>query len=241
MAQGESSRPTDAHILSRFDGDLGHFRRMVLDMGQMVRDQVVMANLAVVSCDIAKARKVIDQRRHIRDLDMEALEANAKLFAIHQPVARDLRFVLTLSRAVYDLERVSGEAVRLADIAEHLYEEQPSAHECAIFEDVSRISAPAVDLLDRSMRALANEDVHAAVEVALDIDDLERLFRGSVRRLATYLMEDPRNIRWVIDATLGVKAMERIGDHACSIARNLIFSVTGKDVRHASVENLETA
>ena len=51
-------------------------------------------------------------------------------------------------------------------------------------------------------------------------------------------MEDPRNIRWVIDATLGFKAMERIGDHACSIARNIIYSVTGKDVRHASTANL---
>ena len=241
MTQDESPRADDPHILSRFDGDLGGFRHLVLTMGQTVRDQVLMASSAVVACDIAKARKVMDQRRHIRDLDMAALEANTKLFAIHQPVARDLRFVLTLSRAIYDLERVSGEAVRLADIAERLYEEQPSAAECAIFEDVARISAPAVDLLDRSMRALADEDVHAAVEVALDIDDLERLFRGSLRRLATYLMEDPRNIRWVIDATLGIKAMERIGDHACSIARNIIFSVTGKDVRHASVANLETA
>lgn len=51
-------------------------------------------------------------------------------------------------------------------------------------------------------------------------------------------MEDPRNIRWVIDCTLGIKAMERVGDHACSIARNLIFSVTGKDVRHMNIANL---
>ena len=239
MAQDESSRTDDPHILSRFDGDLGNLRHLVLSMGQTVREQVVMASMAVARCDIAKARKVIGHRRQIRDLDMAALEANTKLFAIHQPVARDLRFVLTLSRAIYDLERISGEAVRLADIAEHLYEEQPSSAECAIFEDVERISDSAVDLLDRSMQALADEDVHAAVEVALDIDDMERLFRGSLRRLATYLMEDPRNIRWVIDATLGIKAMERIGDHACSIARNIIFSVTGKDVRHASVANLE--
>ncbi len=241
MAEDTGTRTADMHILSRFDGDLGSFRHLVLTMGQMVREQVVLASAAVAHCDIARSRKVIDQRRRIRDLDMAALEANTKLFAIHQPVARDLRYVLTLSRAIYDLERISGEAVRLADIAERLYEEQPSSGECAIFEDVERISVPAVDLLDRSMRSLAEEDMHAAVEVALDIDDMERLFRGALRRLATYLMEDPRNIRWVIDATLGIKAMERVGDHACSIARNIIFSITGKDVRHASVANLEPA
>ena len=68
--------------------------------------------------------------------------------------------------------------------------------------------------------------------------ELEKLLRGSLRRLATYLMEDPRNIRWVIDCAFGIKAMERIGDHAGSIARNIVYSVTGKDVRHVSMANL---
>jgi phosphate transport system protein len=240
VGRDEQTRPPDPHILSRFDGDLGDLRRMVLDMGKLVHAQARAASRAVADCDVTMARKALGQRQPIRDLDMEAMETNARLFAIHQPVARDLRLVLTLSRAIYDLERISGEAVRLADIAESLYEFQPSARECAIFEDVARIAGPALDLLARSMQALEDEDVHAAVKVALDCDELEQLFKGSVRRLATFLMEDPRNIRWVIDATLGVKAMERIGDHACSIARNIIYSVTGKDVRHASIANLET-
>ena len=238
MIPGDTDKPADPHILSRFDGDLGDLRRLVLDKGKLVQDQAELASRAVVSCDVALARKVIGQRRKIRDLDMEALETNARLFAIHQPVARDLRLVLTFSRAVYDLERISGEAVRLADIAESLYDFQPSVRESAIFEDVGRIAQPALCLLERAMRALAVEDVPLGVEVALDCEELEQLFKGSILRLATYLMEDPRNIRWVIDATLGVKAMERVGDHACSIARNIIYSVTGKDVRHASSDSI---
>ncbi len=231
-------KPANPHILSRFDGDLGYFRGLVLDMGTKVRNQVVLASEALGACDVGKARKVIHDHRLVRDLDIQALEANTKLFAIHQPVASDLRFVLTLSRAVYDLERIGGEAVRMADIAEGLYEYQPHVRECAIFEDVGRMAKPAVDLLDNSLKALADENVRIAAEVAFDTKDLEELFKGSIRRLATYLMEDPRNIRWVIDATLGIKALERVGDHAGSIARNLIFSVTGKDVRHVHVASL---
>ncbi len=208
-------------------------------MGRLVCDQAILASKAVSRCDIAKAQTVIGQRRAIRDLDMAALEANTQLFAIHQPVARDLRFVLTLSRSVYDLERISGEAVRLADIAEQLYEHNLSRHESTIFEDVGRMGKPAIGLLDRSLLALENEDMQAAVDVALDSENLEKVFTGSLRRMATYVMEDPRNIRWVIDATLGLRAMERIGDHACSIARNIVFSVTGKDVRHANIEHLD--
>jgi phosphate transport system protein len=232
-------QPADPHTLSRFDGDLGNFRRLVLDMGQLVLEQARLASEALSQCDIAKAQNVAGRRRAIRDLDMDALNANARLFAVHQPVARDLRFVLTLSRAIYDLERISGEAVRLADITEGLYERNLSRHECTIFEDVGRMAEPALSLLDRALEALAQEDLRGAVDTALDSESLERVFTGAIRRMATYVMEDPRNIRWVIDATLGLRAMERIGDHACSIARNIIYSVTGKDVRHASVANLE--
>ncbi|MGB5251842.1 MAG: phosphate signaling complex protein PhoU [Sedimenticolaceae bacterium] len=235
---GPPRRKPGPHILSRFDGDLGHFRSLVLEMGQRVVAQVTTASEALADCDIAKARQVIDERRAIRDLDIDSLEANARLYAIHQPVASDLRLVLTLSRAVYDLERISGEAVRLADIAQEIYEFQPSARERVIFQDVRRMARPAIDLLEKSLQALADEEVQTAVEVAMDGKELEELFRGALRRLATYLMEDPRNIRWVIDCTLGIKAMERVGDHACSIARNLIFSVTGKDVRHMNIANL---
>ena len=241
-AQEDASPTTpEGHILSRFDGDLGYFRGLVLNMGSRVHSQVARAGEALVSCDAAKARKVIREYRDIRDIDIEAQEANARLFAIHKPVARDLRFVLTLSRTVYDLERINGETLRLADIAEALYERPPSVNDLAIFEDVRRIAVPAGDLLERSLQAVANEDLHLAAEVVFDGKDLEHIFRGAVRRLATYLMEDPRNIRYVIDATLGIKAMERIGDHACSIARNLIFSVTGKDVRHVHTASLGSA
>lgn len=240
MSEVQSRRSPKPHILSRFDDDLGEFRRLVLDMGSLVHQQALLASAAVTDCDIAQAQTVIGQRRPIRELDMAALEANARIVAIHQPVARDLRLVMTLSRAIYDLERISSEAVRLADIAESLYEQDLSKRQCAIFEDVGRMAQPAVGLFARSLDALANEDVNAAVKVALDSETLERVFTASIRRMATYVMQDPRNIPWVIDATLGLRAMERIGDHACSLARNIIFSITGKDVRHANIESLDT-
>jgi phosphate transport system protein len=239
MTQNNGSGAATGHTLSRFDGDLGQFRRIVLELGERVVAQVLLAAEALGECDVAKARKVINDHRAIRDLDIDALQANARLYAVHQPVARDLRFVLTLSRAVYDLERIGGEAVRLADIAEGLYEYQPTVRECAILDDVGRIASLAVDRLRRAMQALADEDVKLAAAVALDNKEVEQQFKGALRRLATFIMEDPRNIRWVIDATIGVKSMERVADHASSIARNIIYSVTGKDVRHVNLVNLE--
>ena len=87
----------------------------------------------------AKARKVIhDHRRIAISISMPAGER--RVVRVHQPLASDLRYVLTLSRAVYDLERIAGEAVRLADIAEACTEFQPTLRECRILEDVRRMS-----------------------------------------------------------------------------------------------------
>ncbi len=238
-SDGDSGqRLLEPHILTRFDGDLGHFRRLVLDMGTRIERQVELAAEALHECDVAKARQVVYAHKAIRDLDIDAMEANARLFAIHQPVAGDLRYVLTLSRAVYDLERIEGEAVRMADLAESLYDRSSVLENCRIFDDVKRIARPVGSLLSRSLEALAEERVRLAVEVALEGKDLQEEFERAIRRLATFMMEDPRNIRWVIDATLGIKAMERVGDHACSIARNLVYAVTGKDVRHVNTASL---
>lgn len=236
--QEQTSHTPGPHTLSRFDGDLGRFRTLVLKLGSEVVEQTRLASASLAQCDIAKARKVIDRRRRIRDLDMEALETNSRLFAVHQPVARDLRLLLALSRGVYDLECISSEAVRLAGVAEQIYEHRPTPRDCVIFQDVQRMADPAIGLLGQSLTALAGEDMALAVRVARDGAQLEDLFRRSLRRLATYLMEDPRNIRWVMDCTLGVKAMERVGDHACSIARSIVYSVTGRDVRHSSLDAL---
>ena len=175
----DSREKPGPHTLSRFDGDLGRFRRLVLQMGEKVVDQARTASQALAEGDIVKARRVLDARRVIRDLDMDALASKSSLFAIHQPVARDLRLVLTLSRAVYDLERISGGAVRLGDVAQELYEYQPSVRECVIFEDVSRMARPAICLLEKSLMALAKEDLQVATEVALDGKELEELFSSA--------------------------------------------------------------
>ena len=170
-----AGRAVDRHILSRFDGDLGHFRAIVLEMGRRVESQVALAGEALAACDVIRARRVIHEHRQVRD----GWGAGGERAPVAiQPVARDLRFVLTLSRAVYDLERIGGEAVRVADIAERLYEYQPSVRECVIFEDVRRIAAPAVSLLGRSIKAIADENVQLAVEVALEGKDLNDLFEG---------------------------------------------------------------
>lgn len=226
------------HIFSRFDGDLGQFRQLVLDMGQLACEQVLLAARAVDNCDRALAHTVRSNFRQVRDIDMDLLETNVRLLALHHPVAGDLRFIMMFSRTAYDLERINREAMKLADLAELHAEAQQTRKGCELFDDVLRMGELVGGLLSRALAAVADGDVDASIAVINDQAEIDRLSQGSQRRLATYILQDPRNIQWVIDATSALKDLERVADHAVSIATNLIFACSGKDVRHANVLNL---
>ncbi len=226
------------HTYSRFDGDLGEFRQLVLDMGQLACEQTSLGARAVNNCDADLAQEVRSNFRHVRDIDMDLLESNVRLLAIHQPVASDLRFMMMFSRTAYDLERINREALKLADLAELHAESKTTRQYCELFDDVMTMGHAASDLLARSMKAVADGNIDAGIEVINSQEQIERISQGALRRLATYIMQDPRTIQWVIDATSALKGLERIADHAVSIAMNLIFACSGKDIRHANVLNL---
>lgn len=232
---GERLRP---HILSRVDGDLGDFRQLVLDMGQLACEQVLLGAQAVNNCDARLADRVRQNFRQVRDLDMDLLQANTRVLAIHHPVASDLRFMIMFSRTAYDLERINREAVKLADIAELHAGSNTSRQGCELFDDVLTMGEAVVQLLQQGLQCVAESDVDQGIAVINSQQHIERLSQGSLRRLATYIMQDPRNIQWVIDATGALKGLERIADHAANIAMNLIYACSGKDIRHASVLNL---
>lgn len=226
------------HILSRFDGDLGELRRLVLSMGDHARAQVALAARAFSQCDVRLARDVAIRFKSIRNLDMELQETNLRILAMYQPVASDLRYAMTLSRTAYDLERVNAEALRLGEMVEGYEEQHYPDMLCELFDDVERIADPVIDLFGHALHAMAEENIDEAVKIIQHEAQLGSLFQGGMRRLATFIMEDPRNIRWIIDATVAMKSLERVGDHAVNIGKNLIFAVTGKDVRYIKPSHL---
>jgi len=227
------------HILSRFDDDLDGLRDLGLDMGSVAQGLVDKAVHALTQSDAGAARQVVHQEKRLKELDMEGQEEGLRILATHNPVARDLRLVLCMTRCISELERIGSQAKKVALIAEREVDEPNYARlDAAIFNDVIGLAEVARDMLDKSLRAIRTADVKLAVEVVQADDRLDQLFEGAMRRLATFLFEDARNIRWVMDAIIALKAMERIGDHAANMCTQLIFAVKGKDVRYVKAENL---
>lgn len=227
------------HTVTRFDDDLLSLRDLVLEMGSYVVNQIEQAVRAMRDEDVERAREVVNRDHIVNSYDVKCDEESVHLIALRQPVAGDLRTVLSLNKSVTDLERIGDEAKKLARVAIRLYESDSNFPNHQLLRDVTTMANLASAMLRGALQALETLDVHRALEVAKCDAELNSEFQASLRRLTTYIVEDLRNLGHAIDVIIAVKGLERIGDHAKNIAEYVIFLVKGKDVRHTSPYSLE--
>ncbi|MDG4553710.1 MAG: phosphate signaling complex protein PhoU [Candidatus Competibacter sp.] len=229
----------DAHTVKQFDTQLANLRNLVLEMGGLVEDQIKNAVKSLDDEDLTLAREVIARDQIINGLQVKIDEDSITLIALRQPVGGDLRLIMSLSKAVTDLERIGDEAEKIARMTIKTYDVVSSPPSAKLLRDVTPMAKLAADMLHGCLDALARLDVEMAVDVARGDDNLDQEFQSALRRLITYMMEDPRTIGHAINVLFIIKALERIGDHAKNIAEYIIYLVKGKDVRHVSMEVLE--
>jgi phosphate transport system protein len=228
----------DKHTLTRFDDDLEAYRELTLNMGEMALAQVQQAVAALTSGNVEEAHHVCERERKIDQFDLEAQEKSIELLAVHHPLARDLRFIVALSRTITDLERVGDEAERIAALVIDNFDEHHRFIDLILFDAAEEMAGVIVPMLQDAIDAVERDDVDLAVKVIQQEDKLDKRLDGAMRRLATYMMEDARNIKVIMDAVIALKSLLRVAAHAANICENLILYVTGKDVRYMSAEHL---
>lgn len=226
----------DKHLSSQFDNDLNSVCSKLLEMGGVVESQVATAMRAFANLDGDLADQVMAREREVNDFEIEIDSMCTELIARRQPTARDLRLVMAISKAITNLERAGDEADRIARRTKHILEDSAS-HGINVAE--IRLSGQmAVSLLRRSLDCFARLDTKTAVEVVYDDKEIDDEFRAFVRKLVSYMAEDPRTISVALDMLFIAKAVERIGDHAKNIAEFVIYIVKGTDVRHLPHDQL---
>ena len=230
----------EQHTFNRFDQELVDLNSLVLRMGGLVEDQIAKAMTALRDADVEAARQVVARDHVVNFFDVQADELIVNLLALRQPVAKDLRMILSLGKTVTDLERIGDEAERIARMTIDIYDSTDAPPDARLLGDAFRMSTLATSMLHDVLDALARLDVEQAIRVARGDTELDGEFQAALRRLSTYIMEDARNVGHIIDATFIVKSLERIGDHSKNIAEYVIFLVKGKDVRHVSPESIDT-
>jgi phosphate transport system protein len=227
----------DKHLSSQFDTDLNALCSSLLEMGGMVEVQIIDAMRAFSEMNIDLCKEVVDREKAINTKEIEIDLACAEIIARRQPTARDLRLVMAVSKAITNLERAGDEVEKIAKRTRRIIR-SGSEHKINVAEII--ISGQlAVKQLRQSLDAFARLDREAAVDIVLDDRQIDEEFRAFVRKLTSYMTEDPQTIATGLDMLTIAKSIERIGDHAKNIAEFVIYVVGGDDVRHSSKSELQ--
>ncbi len=228
----------DKHLSSQFDSELAEVSTRVMEMGGLVESQIRTAVYALAEFSSEAATQVLQAERRVNTMEMEIDRELSSIIGRRQPTARDLRLLMAISKATANLERAGDEAEKVARMVQSLID---SGSFRALPASELRIAADlASGLLRKALDAFARLDATVAVSILKEDDAIDREFDGFVRKLITYMMEDPRTISASLNLLFLAKAIERIGDHAKNIAELIIYVVKGEDVRHSSIEAIES-
>ncbi|AME22580.1 MULTISPECIES: phosphate signaling complex protein PhoU [Burkholderiaceae] len=228
---------SDKHLSSQFDADLNAVSSKVLEMGGLVESQIINAMQALNAFDMDIADKVILAEQRLNTMEVEIDEECSNIIARRQPAARDLRLLMAISKTITNLERAGDEAEKIAKRVKRINEDGMGRN--VNIAEIKLSGEMAVSILRRALDAFARLDTVAAAQIVRDDKAIDEEFRAFVRKLVTYMMEDPRMISAGLDYLFIAKAVERIGDHAKNIAEFIIYIVKGTDVRHVSRDQLE--
>jgi phosphate transport system protein len=232
---------TDKHLSTQFDAELSGISGRVLEMGGLVEAQVAQAVYALTHLSAETAAQVQQREELVNQTEVDIDRDLSAIIARRQPTARDLRLLIAVSRIIANLERVGDEAARIARMVQRIVATGQSSRMRLPVEDLAYESELATASLRKALDAFARLDTARALEVLKQDDQIDQEFDGLMRKLITYMMEDPRTISSAIDLVFVAKAIERVGDHAKNLAEAIIYVVKGTDVRHHPVAAVEDA
>ena len=212
------------HIVKSFDDELKHLRESILRMGGLAEAQLAGAVEALVKRDAVLADRVAASDRAIDDLDHEVNSSATRLLALRQPMANDLREVISAIKISSDLERIGDYGTNIARRAKVL----TSIPRVDSLSAVPRMSRQVQAIIKDTLDAYVEGSAEKAVSVWHRDEEVDEMYTGLFREMLTYMMEDPRNITPTTHLLFVARNIERIGDHAVNVAETVHYLVTGK-------------
>lgn len=220
------------HISKRYNKDLEDLRNSVLKMGGLVEDQLASAISAVVTGDSELGLKVANDDYKVNRLEVNIDEECSRILATRAPAAGDLRLIVAIIKTITDLERIGDEAEKIGFLASMLASMDRPADS---YRELKNLGNHVLQMVRDAMNAFARLDVEAAQAVVREDEDVDEEYDAITRQGITFMMEDARSIKRVMNVTWAARALERIGDHAKNICEYVIYMVEGRDVRHTDV------
>jgi phosphate transport system protein len=224
----------DRHV-RHFQDELDLVKARLLEMGGLAEERVRLSVRSLVDRDRSLVERVLGGDGAINQLHIEIDDRCFKLLALHQPMAVDLRAIVSATKINSDLERVGDLAVNIAE-AVRRYLQHPPVKELI---DIPRMAEIAQGMLRDCLDSYVRRDTSLAQTVLDRDDELDTLKTTVFRDLLDHMLVDTATIEPSLDLILVSRHLERIGDHATNVAEDVIFMVSARDVRHHADEGAE--
>jgi phosphate transport system protein len=221
--------------IRHFADELHLLTARLREMGVAAEAQVSRAMRGLIEADRALLRQVIGGDETINTLHLEIDDRAFKMLALFQPVAVDLRSIVSAVKINSDLERVGDLAVNIAEAADRYLSHPPVKP----LVDLPRMGQLAVSMLHQALEAFVTERIDIAQSVLVQDDILDGLKNQVFRDLLAIMIREPQTIEPGLDLILISRHLERVGDHATNVAEDVIFIVEARDVRHQGGHHVE--
>lgn len=208
--------------------EIDRLKRSILSMAGLVEDLVLQAVQALLRRDRAMARRVADSDTRVDQMEVEIEEECLKVLALHQPVATDLRFIISVLKINNDLERIADLAVNIAERASTLASHDPIDIPFALEEMGEKAST----MLKMSLDSLVNQDTDLARAVRDLDDEVDAINRDAYEKVESGIQRHLDRMQRLINLLSAARHLERIADLATNIAEDVIYMVEGEIVRH---------
>ncbi|MEJ6388584.1 phosphate signaling complex protein PhoU [Gymnodinialimonas ulvae] len=217
--------PNSEHIVSSFDRDLEGIQAKIMRLGGLVEEAIAKSVEALETRDAELARTVRQADKAVDALEEQVNEDAARIIALRQPIASDLRTVLTVFRVSANLERIGDYAKNIAKRSQSVIELDDIPGTAASLKRMARqVELMLKDVLD----AYIQQDADLAEDVRQRDLEVDQMYSALFREYLTHMMEDPRNITSCMHLHFMAKNIERMGDHVTSVAEQVIYLVTGE-------------
>ena len=219
------------HTFKRFDTELDSLVSQVLEMARAAEQQVTRAVEAFRTGDVEIAREVVATDDIINRRDTDIDRSCIRLLSRRQPMSTDLRLIMSLNKAVQDLERIGDEAKNIANKTLAI-QAREGALGHGVASDVHHLAQLVLRRLQIAQEVLAHLNAEQAWQLVGREDAVDEVFQDNLRALSTHALDGGPAVANMIDVVLAIKALKRVSDHAENLAEYVIYVVEGRDVRH---------
>jgi phosphate transport system protein len=218
----------------RLEEEISKLKKMLFEMATSVEEMIAKSIKALKDRNMIMAEEVIKSDAKINQMEIDIDNQCIKILALYHPEAEDLRTVSMIMKINNDLERIGDHAVNIAEKTIYLADKPPVKP----LIDIPRMADKAIQMLQESLDAFVNKDADLAIEVCKRDDEVDSLEPQIVRELVTYMIADPQTIDRSLTLILIAREIERVADLATNIAEDTYYIVSGKSMKHHSLENL---